>query len=77
MRFSVSIRLGANALARGSFIGDVTGTGTWELPQPAAIVIGQDRLVHFAEVSPDWMVRTEAEPILEAVRSARLERKAA
>ncbi len=67
----------AASLARGSFIGDVTGTGTWELPQPAAIVIGQDRLVYFADVSPDWMVRTEAEPILEAVRHATQDRKAA
>jgi peroxiredoxin len=58
----------AAAAARGSFIGDVTGTGTWELPQPAAIVIGQDRVVRFAEVSPDWLIRTEAEPILAAVR---------
>jgi peroxiredoxin len=67
----------AAATARGSFIGDVTGTGTWELPQPAAIVIGQDRLVHFVDVSPDWLVRTEAEPILEAVRDASQQRKAA
>jgi peroxiredoxin len=67
----------AAALARGSFIGDVTGTGTWELPQPAVIVIGQDRLVHFADVSPDWLVRTEAEPVLGAVRNIVQGRKAA
>lgn len=58
----------ASALAGGRFIGDVTGTGTWELPQPTIVVIGQDRRVHFADVSPDWMVRTEAEPVLQAVR---------
>jgi peroxiredoxin len=57
----------ASAIAKGTFIGDVTGTGTWELPMPAAIVIDQDAVVRFAEVSPDWLVRTEAEPILEAV----------
>jgi len=57
----------AAAIAKGTFIGDVTGTGTWELPMPAAIVIGQDGVVQFAEVSPDWLVRAEAEPILEAV----------
>ena len=67
----------AASLARGSFIGDVTGTGTWELPQPAIIVIGQDRLVHFADVSPDWLVRTEAEPVLEAVRGIAQNRIAA
>jgi peroxiredoxin len=59
------------ALARGSFIGDVTGTGTWELPMPTVIVIDRSRVVRFADVSPDWLVRTEAEPILQAVRAAR------
>jgi peroxiredoxin len=61
----------AAARAQGSFIGDVTGTGTWELPMPAVIVIGQDRQVRFADVSPDWLVRTEAGPVLEAVRALR------
>jgi peroxiredoxin len=55
------------SLAKGSGIGEVTGTGTWELPQPAVVVIGTDRRVHFAEVSPDWLVRTEAQPIIDAV----------
>ena len=53
----------------GSFIGDTTGTGTWDLPQPTVIVIGQDRRVAFVDVSPDWLVRTEAEPVLQAVRA--------
>ena len=53
------------ALAKGSFIGDVTGTGTWELPMPAVIVIDRRHVVRFVEVSPDWLERTEAEPILE------------
>jgi peroxiredoxin len=57
----------AAAISKGSFIGDITGTRTWELPMPAAIVIDQGAVVRFAEVSPDWMVRAEAEPILEAV----------
>jgi peroxiredoxin len=56
------------AKAKGSFIGDTTGLGTWELPQPAVVVIGQDRVVRFAEVSPDWLVRTEAEPVLATAR---------
>lgn len=57
------------ALAKGPGIGVITGTRTWELPQPTVVVIGQDQRVHFAQVSPDWLVRTEAEPILEAVRA--------
>jgi peroxiredoxin len=59
----------AAAIAKGTFIGDTTGTGTWALPMPAAIVIGQDGVVRFAEVSPDWLVRPEAEPILKAVEA--------
>lgn len=59
----------AAARAKGAFIGDTTGTGTWELPQPTVVVIGQDRTVAFAEVSPDWLVRTEAGPILAAVQA--------
>lgn len=55
------------AEAKGSPIGSVTGTGTWELPQPTVVVIGSDQQVHFAQVSPDWLVRTEAQPIIAAV----------
>lgn len=54
---------------KGSFIGDTTGTGTWELPQPAVVVIGRDRRAAFVDVSPDWLARTEAATILEAVRA--------
>jgi peroxiredoxin len=57
----------AQSKANGSFIGEVTGTGTWELPQPTALVIGRDRRVRFADVHPDWLLRTEAEPLLESV----------
>jgi peroxiredoxin len=56
-----------SSLASGKPIGEVTGTGTWELPQPTAVVIGQNGVVRFADVHPDWLLRTEAEPILAAV----------
>jgi peroxiredoxin len=55
-----------NALANKRPIGEVIGTGTWELPMPAAIVIDRERHVRFADVHPDWLLRTEAEPILAA-----------
>jgi peroxiredoxin len=58
----------AQAKANDSFIGDVTGTGTWELPQPTVVVIDRDHVVRFADVHPDWLVRTEADVILDAVR---------
>ena len=56
-----------SSIASGKTIGEVTGTGTWELPQPTAIVIGQNGVVRFADVHPDWLLRTEAEPILAAL----------
>jgi peroxiredoxin len=37
----------------GSPIGEVTGTGTWELPMPTAVVIDQAGTVRFADISPD------------------------
>lgn len=54
--------------ARGSSIGNTTGAGTWELPQPTVVVVGRDHVVRFVDVSPDWLVRTEAEPVIAAVR---------
>ena len=56
-----------SSIASGKTIGETTGTGTWELPQPTAVVIGQNGVVRFADVHPDWLLRTEAEPILAAV----------
>ncbi len=58
--------------AKGSSLGETTGTGTWELPMPTVLVIGQDRVVRFADVAPDWLARTEAEPVLDAVKALNL-----
>jgi peroxiredoxin len=49
-------------------MGQVTGTGAWELPMPTVVLVDRDRTVRFADVSPDWLVRTEAETILASVR---------
>jgi peroxiredoxin len=58
------------SLSKGPGIGEMTGTGTWELPMPTVVVIGRDHVVRFADVSPDWLVRTEASDIIGAVRDA-------
>lgn len=65
--FSPTAEARANAEAKGSNMGETTGTGTWELPMPAVIVIGQDGVICYADVSPDWLARTEAEDILAAL----------
>jgi peroxiredoxin len=50
-------------------LGEVTGTGTWELPFPTALVINEAGVVAWSDVTPDWMKRTEADAIIDAVRS--------
>jgi peroxiredoxin len=58
-----------SSLESGSPIGDVTGTGTWELPMPSVVVIDRKGIVQFADVNPDWLVRTEPHGIIEAVQA--------
>lgn len=67
--FTASPASQAHARARGGDLGEALGTGSWELPMPTVVVVGQDRVVRFAEVSPDWLVRAEAQPVIDAVRA--------
>jgi peroxiredoxin len=53
----------------GSDLGEVLGTGRWELPYPTVVVIDSNRVVRFADIHPNWMVRTEATAVVEAIRS--------
>lgn len=57
------------AAASGASPGDITGADAWELPQPAAIVIDRDHIVRFADVSPDWLKRSEAPDVIGAVEA--------
>ncbi len=66
--FTASPASQAHAKAKGTSLPDIIGTGTWELPMPAALVIDRHRVVRFAKISPDWLVRAEADEILVAVR---------
>lgn len=50
-----------------SWIGAITGTGTWVLPQPTVLILDGDARVRFIAVSPDWMDRPEPETILAAL----------
>jgi peroxiredoxin len=59
------------ARAKGYDLGELVGTGTWELPMPTVLVLDQGLTVRFAAVTPDWMARTSAEPVLAAVRAIR------
>jgi peroxiredoxin len=44
--------------------------GLGELTHPTVVVIDANHVVRFIDVTPNWMARTEAEPVLEAVRKA-------
>lgn len=46
------------------WIGEITGTNSWELPQPAVLLVGSGRVVQWLQVSPDWLHRPEADEIL-------------
>jgi peroxiredoxin len=56
------------ARAGGNDLSVTLGTGSWELPMPAVLVLDRERVVRFVDVTPDWMARTDAGPVLEAVR---------
>ncbi len=49
------------------WIGEITGTGSWELPQTAVLIVDRDRIVRFAAISPDWLDRVEPGVILDAL----------
>ncbi|QHC36529.1 peroxiredoxin-like family protein [Komagataeibacter xylinus] len=55
------------AEAKGGTSHGLNGTDAWELPKPAVIVIRPGRIVQFADISPDWMDRTETPAILSAL----------
>lgn len=50
-----------------NWIGDVTGTGGWELPYPSVLLVDGQGQVLYLHCSPDWLDRPEAEEILAAV----------
>lgn len=55
-----------------SWIGSITGTGTWTLPQPTVLILDGDARVRFIAVSPDWMERPEPEAILAQLPEAQV-----
>jgi peroxiredoxin len=67
--FTASPASQAHARERGGDLGAVLGTGQWELPMPTIVVIDQSSVVRFADVHPDWLIRTEASVVIDAVRA--------
>jgi peroxiredoxin len=48
---------------------ELLGTQKSVFPYPAVVVVDRHRVVRFADVTPDWMVRTPVEPVIDAVRA--------
>jgi peroxiredoxin len=57
-----------HARSKGADLAGILGTGAWELPMPTVLVLDSGRVVRLIDVAPDWMVRTESAPVLDAVR---------
>lgn len=47
-----------------SWIGSILGTNSYEIAQPAVLILNQDGSLRHLTVSPDWMLRPESEDIL-------------
>jgi len=47
----------------------VNGDTTWTLPMPGRFVIGQDRVIRYAEINPDYTHRPEPADMLPALRN--------
>jgi peroxiredoxin len=50
--------------------------GLAELTHPAVVLIDAKHVVRFVDVTPNWMARTEAGPVIEAVRALAEKRQA-
>ena len=49
------------------WIGEVTGTASWELPQTTVLIVDRARVVRFVAISPDWLDRVEPGVIRDAL----------
>ena len=47
-----------------AWIGAALGTQSYEIDQPAVLVLNADHTIRFIDVSPDWLIRTDADAIL-------------
>jgi peroxiredoxin len=60
-------RFGLTFKSEGAPKPESTAQGLAELTHPAIVVIDASHEVRFVDVTPNWMARSEAEPVIEAV----------
>ena len=63
-------------LQLGNDLPKVNGDDSWTLPMPGRFVIGQDGVVGYAEVNPDYTRRPEPEELLPVLRAMAVSRAA-
>lgn len=47
-----------------AWIGAALGTDSYEITEPAIVILEQDHTIRFVDASPDWLVRTDAASVL-------------
>jgi peroxiredoxin len=62
-------RFGLTFKSEGEPKPEQVAQGIGELTHPAVVVIDKNHVARFVDVTPNWMARTEAEPVLAAVRA--------
>ena len=62
-------RFGLTFKSEGEPKPDQIAQGLGELTHPTVLVLDSNHVVRFVDVTPNWMARTEAEPVLAAVRA--------
>jgi peroxiredoxin len=70
IRFRMPDELVALYRSLGNNLPAINGEASWTLPMPARFVIGQDGVVRYAEVNPDYTRRPEPLEMLPAILAA-------
>ncbi len=60
-------RFGLTFKSEGAPKPESIARGIGELTHPAVVVVDKNHVVRFVDVTPNWMARTEAGPVIEAV----------
>ncbi len=69
LRFALAPYLIELYLSLGNNLAAINGDQSWTLPMPGRFVIGQDGIIRYAEVNPDYTLRPEPAELLPALRS--------
>ena len=67
---SLGRRFGLTFKSEGAPKPESIAQGLAELTHPAVVVIDANHVLRFIDVTPNWMARTEAGPVLEAVQQS-------